>query len=286
MPKHIIINSSNYDSVNNRFIYRFPTSQRLINKQVTLSGISIYNSFFNISASNYGNNTITFNFPTTTGYLPFTFTFPDSYMSISDMNYYIQQQCIANLLYVTNASGNYVYFFEIVANSVRYASQMNFYLVPTSADATTKSWTKPTGATWSFPTTSRTPYVVFNTAFGNLLGFSGGTYPTAGSGGTTTLTNLISPYAPNISIVNSLILTCNLVNNFGVSNPVDLFYSLPLTVGFGSLITINSQNALYTDVASNDYQYIEIRLYDQNMSSVPLLDTDVLIMLCIKDKND
>jgi hypothetical protein len=202
------------------------------------------------------------------------------------MNYYIQQQCIANLLYVTNASGNYIYFFEIVANSVRYASQMNFYLVPTSGDATTKSWTKPTGATWSFPTTSRTPYVVFNTAFGNLLGFSGGTYPTAGSGGTTTLTNLISPYAPNISIVNSLILTCNLVNNFGVSNPVDLFYSLPLTVGFGSLITINSQNALYTDVASNDYQYIEIRLYDQNMSSVPLLDTDVLIMLCIKDKND
>jgi hypothetical protein len=27
-----------------------------------------------------------------------------------------------------------------------------------------------------------------------------------------------------------LILTCNLVNNFGVSNPVDLFYSLPLKI--------------------------------------------------------
>jgi hypothetical protein len=284
MPKHIIINSSNYDAVNNRFIYRFPTPQKLVNKQVTLSGISIYNSFFNISAASYGNNTLTFYFPTTTGYLSaFTFTFPDSYMSISDMNYFIQQQCIANGLYLVNASGNNVYYFEIVANSVRYAAQMNFYPVPSTLPV---GYTKPAAATWSLPTTSRTPYVVFNNAFGNLIGFTGGTYPSVGSSGTTTNTSLISPNAPNISIVNSLILTCNLVNNFGISNPVDLFYSLPLTVGFGSLITITNQSALYTDVASNDYQYVEIRLYDQNMNTVPLLDTDVLIMLCIKEKGE
>ena len=113
MPKQIILNSTSYVPDSNLCAYQFPNPQTFRKgDQIGLSAISIYNSFFNISAK-YGNNSFQFTFPgvfpsTTTALsnyvlnsdmtATFTFTIPDGYYAIPDINYFFQQQCILNNL--------------------------------------------------------------------------------------------------------------------------------------------------------------------------------------------
>ena len=106
----IVINSSNHvEGTRNKFVYTFPSQLKLTeNHRIGVSGIAMYNSTFNIEAKR-GNNTITliWNADSQTSH---TFTFPDGYYSVAQMNEFLQQQMILNNLYVTNSSGQYVYF--------------------------------------------------------------------------------------------------------------------------------------------------------------------------------
>ena len=100
----IIINSSDYVvGSGNQYTYNFPSTVKLdATNSIGVASCSIYNSTFNIT-STLGNNTFTFvwNAAATTS---FTFTIPNSYMSITDLNFFLQQQMITNNLYVTNYS--------------------------------------------------------------------------------------------------------------------------------------------------------------------------------------
>jgi hypothetical protein len=280
MPKQLIINSANFNINNNKFVYKFPVRQRFKKgDKVGLSSISIYNSFFNIS-SVYNNNYYTFTFPSATP-IDITFTIPNGYYSISDLNYYFQQQCILNGLYCTsssNSSSN-IYFMEFTTNAVRYAGQINLYALPTASQATTMGYAIPSNASWSFPSIANTPSININIDFGLLLGFSNGIYPLIPS---STNIQFVSNICPNLSVVNSLIMTCNLIDNSGISIPSTIFDSIPLTVGFGSLINSNSSQIIYSDIASNDYDNIEIQFYDQNLNLLTILDSDVLITLSLE----
>ena len=80
-------------------------------------------------------------------------------------------------------------------------------------------------------------------------------------------------------------MVTNLVNNFGLSNPASTFEGLALTGGFGSLITRSAGSVEYSDIATNEYQYIEIKFHDQNLNPLTLIDNDVLIILAIKDRD-
>lgn len=93
MPKTIVINSSNYiHGSENKFIYNFPqTSYFPIGSGIGVSNIAIYNSIQNIN-SKRGNNIITLNWLGT----DYVFLIPDGYYSVSDINYFLQNQCILN----------------------------------------------------------------------------------------------------------------------------------------------------------------------------------------------
>ena len=269
MPKQIIINSTNWNASQRKFIYNFQSNQSLKGCQVGLSGISIYNSFFNVSASN-DNNSFSINWLGTN----YTFTMSDGYYAISDINYYLQQQMILNNLYLINASGNYIYYLEFVTNSVSYSGEMNFYLIPSALPS---EYTKPSGATWAFPSVAITPSITFTTAFGKLIGFSPATYPTVRS----SASQIISNITPSIHVVNSLVLTCNLINNIGMSLPNNVFYSFGLIGDYGSLISLNSAQIVYSSVCGDQYSSIELQVLDQNFNILSLLDTEVLISLVL-----
>jgi hypothetical protein len=278
MPKQLIINSSDFNRSNNKFIYQFPVRQQFKKgDQVGLSSINIYNSFYNVS-SVYGNNVFTFTFPSTVP-IVVSITIPNGYYSISDLNYFLQQQCIANDLYCTSTTNsNYIYFTEFVTNSVRYAGQINLYTLPTSSQASALGYAIPSNATWTFPAVATTPTITFETSFGLLLGFTSGTYPPLI---TTSNIQYVSNVCPTLSVVNSLIMTCNLINNHGISIPSSIFNSIALTNGFGSMITVNGAQIIYSDIATNDYNSIEIQFYDQNLNLLTILDPDVLITLSL-----
>ena len=186
---------------------------------------------------------------------------------------------IDNLFCYTNNGANVVYFFEIVQNHVQYSVQLNSFYLPTTSEAVTLAYTKPTGATWSFPATNQTPQLTFSQPFGNLIGWTAATYPA-----TVLSTNQsrISDKTPNISPIDSYIITCNFVSS-RYSIPSNVLFALPLTDSLGSLITYNSSNLVMSDVASNIYSNLILQFYDQLFNPLILQDVEIVISIVIDD---
>jgi hypothetical protein len=274
MSTNIIFTRQNYDQSSRKFIYNFATSQKFVNKQVSLSSLSLYNSFKNISIEN-GNNTITFEWLGTT----YSHTFDDGYYSVSEINYSLQKTLILNKLYVVTTNNEYGFYINIVANAIRYAGQILFSKIPTSSEANAFGYTIPTGATWTFPEVSITATLTFNSKFGNLLGFEAGTYPIDQSLETT----ITSTKSPAISVVSSLILTCSLVSNIGVSIPHDTFFSFGLDAPYGDLMKVQPY-PVFSNCRNAQYESIEIAIYDQNLNKLDLYDIEGNIGLSIIEK--
>ena len=281
----IIINSSNYVSgTNNTFLYTLPSSTKFnAGDTVGVASIAIYNSTFNITSAR-GNNTIQiiWNAPNPVTALTYTLTFPDGYYSVSDINFFIQSFCITNNLYMTDTNGDNVYFVELVTNAPRYSVQLNCYALPTTAQATTLGYSIPSGATWTAPATASTPQLVLSNTFSLLIGFATGTFPSSIQ--TTTQTSL-STTVPVISPIDSYNITCNLINS-PLSIPNNTFFSLPLTVGLGSLITLSPAQIVFNDIAPNVYNQILVKFYDQLFNELKLNDFQVTLTLAIKNSTE
>ena len=279
--RNLIINSSNYVAgSNNKYVYNLPSSWKSEDgDQIGVSSVSLYNSTFNITFQR-GSNQITFIFLGTN----YTFTFPNGYYSASDMNYFLQQQCILNNLYLTaNAASTNIYFIEITTNSVQYSISFNFYPIPTSAQATTLGYTKPSGATWNFPATSACPQAIINSAFGSLIGLNAGTYPPTTS--QTTAIQYLSTMSPNISPVDSYIITCSMINS-PYSIPNNSLYSIPLNASLGRLVTSSPSQIVFNDIAPNIYNQITFQFYDQLFNPLYLNDYDLVLTIVILEAKE
>ncbi len=280
MSHSVILTSQNQNpNVPNQFLYRFPPTQSFKGQhQIALVQTSVYNSFFNIESSRGNTNiTIEWNAATPTTHV---FSFTPGFYSVSDMNYAIQNFCLLNKLYMEDTvNKSNVFFIELLTNAITYSAQINFYAIPTSAEATTNKWVAPTGSTWSFPTTAQCPQVTFNTQFGTLLGFNAATYP-------PTILNAkqqyLSQFAPTISPTSGIFLTCNLISS-PYSNPSNILSTLPITSGFGDLILMKNSTPTYIDIIPGSYNEIEINLLNQAYENLTLRDKEVVIMLIIKE---
>lgn len=234
MSSTIILNSNNRDATTNyRFVYNFPSHVQFSEGDtIGVESINMYNIIFNVEATRSNNVfSIIWNADSAVTY---NFVIPDGFYSIADLNYFIQYSCVQNDLYCINGSGNYVYFVELVINSTVYGAELRTYILPDTTEAGTLGYTKPSGASWDFHASAdTTPQVVIPTSsFGELFGFIAGTFPATPQ---TTSQYIASTITPQISPVNSLILTCNLINS-ELSNPVNVFYSMPLNSAYGSLV--------------------------------------------------
>jgi hypothetical protein len=277
MVRTLIINSSNYVvNSGNKYEYRFPqTAKFAAGSSVAVANLAIYNSIQNVTIKR-GNNVITLNWLGTN----YVFTIPEGYYSVSDLNFYLQQQCVINGLYMTaNSGADNVYFLEIVINSIRYSTSLNFYAIPTEAEATQKGYVKPSNATWVFPASAQCPSLTFAQPFANLLGFTFGTFPP-----TLQSTNIqyLSTQTPVISPVDSLIFTCNLVSS-KYSIPSDTFYSVPISASLGNLILFNNTSLVYNDIIPQNFSSLIITIYDQLFNPVVLLDKEMTMTLSISE---
>jgi hypothetical protein len=277
MGKTIVINSSNYlQGSGNKYIYSFPqTSYFAAGSGIGVSNISIYNSIQNITQKR-GNNVVTLSWLGT----DYTFTFPNGYYSVSDINFFCQQQCILNGLYVTaNSGADNVYFFELVINSIRYATSINFYVIPTDAQATSLGYTKPANATWSYPVSPTTPSLTFGQPFGNLIGQTFGRYPPILQSSNI---QYLSTSTPVISPVDSLILTCNLVNS-KYSVPNNILFSVAITTALGTIIQPSISSIVLNDILPQNFSTLEITIFDQLFNPVELLDKELTLTLVIQE---
>ncbi len=271
---------------NNRLTYKFQNSvQFKSGTRIALQNINMYYSWYNVTTSN-NNNKFSYTWWDENGdeTEPIEITIADGYYTIDTLNEAIQEKLVINKHYVTktiNGVLSNLYFIEILANASFYKFQLNCYYVPTEAENTsTYNYTKPSGATWVFPTTGATPTVVIpNTNITKLLGFNAGTYPPSQQ---TSIYSVLSNNSPEIDPVSSIIVTCSLVNQ-RYSYPDNLIYNFTYNVAFGEMISISPPNQSWCDMKSGIHNSLEVAFYDQNYNPLKILDKSVTVTLVIHE---
>lgn len=275
MPLYpVVLNSTNLvsTSFNNTYRYSFPVGsvQFKEGSKIAVASVALYYSWQNISAS-AGNNSFSFVFP---GSGTFVVTLPDGFYDIASINTYLQNYCILNNLYLVDSSGNYVYYLELLTNSTYYACQFVAYPVPTSLPS---GWTNPGGMV--FPGSSVTPQlIVAANSFRSIIGFSAGTYPSVTQ---STIYSVLSTSVPSVTPVNSVVMSCNLLQN-KYSIPNTILYSFSIDVTYGSLLISNPNQYSFVDIYSGVYSSLDIQFLDQNLNQLAIKDTSILVQLLIQ----
>ena len=166
----ITLNNTNYLG-NNQFSLRLP-SVCSFDKDTTISlySFTMYNSFYNISNSQYQNTQITFIWFDNTIY---TWTIPDGYYSLSDLNLWLQQQFLINNLYCTNSSNSSnIFFAGFKTNATLYKSEIDTFYVPSASNASLFGYVKPVSATWNFPSVNTCISITINNGLKTFFGMT------------------------------------------------------------------------------------------------------------------
>lgn len=292
MPITLILNQNNIvpNSGNSSFLYNFPQGGYQFKDQfIAVQQISMYNSVFNISSANNNNK---FSYIWVDG-TTVNITLPDSYLSISEINAYMQSVMVDNTHFLISGT-SYVYLLEIVVNPSRYADQINSYVI-SSTIASNNTWTLPPSATWVLPTNAICPmFVVPSTNFQQLIGYTAGNYPNSVIAGTppaqtqtpsyTSTQSFLSSTAPQIVPQPYYLCTCTLVNN-RLAIPSQLLFSLtPTGSGFGELYTVQMSELAFNKIEDGHYTQFVFRFVDTLGSQITLQDPNTNILLVIKTK--
>jgi hypothetical protein len=277
MREQIVINSTHYvQNSGNQFIYKLLTPKNFPpGSKLSLLSFSLYNQTFNIT-STYNNNTFSIIWLGTT----YNFVIPSGYYAVSDINAYIQYCLLQNNLYVTTSQSTPYYFIAAVANSIQYSAQISVIPIPTAANATTLGYTKPSGATWSWPSIATTPQIVLSAGLGEILGFSS-TMLTLPAVVKSTNQSFLSNQTPILSPIYSYLISCNLLNS-SMSIFNQLMFQVPLGgTGFGDLLTYNATMQMELDIHPGVYSQIQITFNDQNYNPLSLIDPELTLILLI-----
>jgi hypothetical protein len=276
-------NSHIVNKSNNRLVFRFSSSTTFKNARVALKSVTMYYSWFNISAA-YNNNRFQYTWFDNTGELntTVTITIPDGNYSIETLNEYLQSQLIANSHYTTrtvNGQTSNIYFFEMVANSTFYKFQINCYPMPTSAQNTsTYQYVKPVGATWVYPLVATTPQIIINSTneFKTLLGFDAGSYPAVLQ---QTKYDVLGQHVPQIDPDSIPIPQ--------YSYPNTILYSFVNNAsGFGTTLHSEPNSLSWAKIQDGNYSEISIAIIDQNFHDLIILDPMMSISLLIDQPDE
>ena len=275
MSQTIILNRSNIDpNRKSRLIYRFPNTQTLDKHTIALKSISIYHSFYNISAA-YGNNTFSFIFNHGGGSDTYNWIIPDGYYSVENLHAFLKAQMYLNNLYTYTISDptEIQYYCSIDVSGIEYGSQIRVYQLPNTTELANLGYAIPAAATWiTHATNNYTPQMVITTAnFGSLLGFSPATYPTTSL---TENTSFLSDIEIQIDRVSDIMMTNSLINS-NISIPSTLQTSITLSARYGSMIQQNDSNPTHNKISAGQYSTFEVELFDQNFQPLNIRDTQL-----------
>jgi hypothetical protein len=313
----LVLNQSNLiqDGQNNKLVYRFPNSVNLTNKYIAVSSVSMYYSWFNITAA-FGNNTFTYTW--TSGANPptvYTVIIPDGLYEITEINSYLQFQMVSNGTYWTDNTSNY-YPVQLIINPTRYSIQLNTFLVPTSTQAAAAGLfigSTVLGAP-TFPTQVCNPIVTFPAAFASIVGYSAGFTSNANNdnayippipsnksqnyvskvsnGGNSTSTFLpigtlsyLSDLSPNVQPNNSILFSLSNINN-PYSQPSSIIYSIAPSVLVGEIIQDRPPNFMWNKLIDGTYNQLQLSILGTNLQPLIINDPNMTILLSIRDRDE
>lgn len=294
----LVLNASNIvqDGQNNKLVYNFPNSINFKDKYIAVSSVTMYYSWFNIS-SNYQNNSFTYSWTSGGVTTVYTVNIPNGLYDISDINFYLQYNFIRNGHYLVNASGENVYYAEMVVNANRYAIQINTNLVPTALPV---GWSNPAGMV--FPLQTFNPVITIPANFSNIIGYTAGfatnnnvnnayVPPTPSVSNNyvakDALGNLsyLSNLAPNVQPNSSIFLSISNINN-PYSQPSSIIYSVTPTVSIGEQVIERPPNFMWNRMIDGTYNELRMTILGIDKSPIQLNDPNMTILLTIKDKDE
>jgi len=280
----LILNGNNVVAGTNNSLYKysFPGgSIQFTDKQVAVGSISLYYSWSNLTAAQ-GNNSFSYVWPLPTP-TTYTVTVADGFYDVPTLNQYLQTYMVSNGQYLTDGSGNNIYYLEIVTNSVQYAVQLNVYTIPTAGQATAANYTAPSAWPGYATSTVNPQFSILSNNFTYVVGVSAGLYPSSATVGTSAQ---LSTFTPQVSPVQSVLVSVSLCKN-PLSNPSNIIYSFsPAGVTFGSTISVEPHALSFIDVNPGYYNEFSVQFLDQNYNPLVIKDSNLVIMLLLKVKNE
>lgn len=283
------------DAQNNKLVYSFPNSVQFKDNYISVSSVSIYYSWFNISSA-LANNTFQYSWTTVATVNLFTITLPDGMYEISSLNSYLQSVMVSNGHYLVNSVGQNVYYAELIVNPTRYAVQINTFLFPIALPT---GYTNPSGLV--FPTQSFNPRFICTANFGTLIGFPTGIttninsnnaynpptstilYISKNSAGTL---SYISTQSPNLQPNSTVLVSCSGVSN-PYANPSTIIYSFTSNVGIGQIINEKPPSFMFNKLIDGTYNQLRLTLLgSSNLQPLQIQDPTMMFTLIIADKDE
>jgi hypothetical protein len=289
MTSIIVLNQDNIvNAENNSLVYKFPNSVQFPHHQIAVQSVSMYYSWQNINSSPLANNTLQLTWIVGTTQTTNTITIPNGLYEITDINYYFQWWSIQNGFYLIDATGNNVYYFEMLVNPTTYSIQINTFPVPTSLPT---NYTAPSN--WiGYPTTTYNPSLTFLANFNQIIGFSAGfTTPLTNSGsyigtfnqyGTYTV---LSTTTPNVQPNSNMLFSVSNINN-KYASPSSIIYSLSPNVAIGSQIIEKPPQFSWNKLLAGTYNELRLQLLGNDYKPLNILDKNMTILLAIKNIKD
>ena len=296
----LVFNQSNIvqDGQNNKLVYRFPNSVLLTDKYISISNISMFYSWFNITNSTNNNKySYTWVHGVTTN--TYNITIPDGLYEIIALNDFLQFNFIENNTYWIASNGDYIYPFEFLVNVSRYAVQINTYLIPTSL---------PVGASIpvgfpGWPATTQNCTVTIPTALNQIIGYpinfttnanvanayvppvpatASTNYATKNSIGTL---SYLSSVAPQVQPNNTVLFSLSNINN-PYSQPSSIIYSINPSVAVGQQISVSPPNFMWNKMIDGTYNELRLTLLGNNLQPLIINDPNMTFLLTIRDKDE
>lgn len=287
MSYNLVLNNTNSVGLyKTQYRYNFISGSFTINEdsQICISQVVFPYSFFNVNKILYNNASLQYIFYSGNGVAQtYTVNFPDGFYTVADLSNYLQQYMISQNQYFQNINtGENEYFISIQTNIVYYTNQIICSPIPSSVPdgfiAPPLGFNYPNG----FPNLgyNYTPQVIIqNNKFGSLIGYSAGTYPSAP---TQSSTSLLGNITPNITIVNSIVVICDLVKN-ECASPTNILDTITISnVSFGDNIIYQPSYEKWVSISAGTYKHLTIQLIDQDFNIIQANDNNVMISLLLK----
>lgn len=331
MPSTIVMtknNISNLNRGNNQLVYSFPNSVTFPNHEIAITNIAMAYSWFNIDSTSLNNSTFYYLWAADGTVSPpnprqWNIVIPDGLYEISTINYYLQFKMIQNGHYLIDAAtGDNVYFMEMVINPANYTVQMNTYPIPNITALNPSGFVSINGvvsttykypAAWTYVTATGVGFIpticmsnpnlgglgtngavgvptdphVFNN-FYKVVGFTSdfttnaNTYALA-----VTVTNKSanSSSAPQVQANSTIFFAISNIDN-KYSNPSTIVYQLSPTVNFGDLITVTPAQFSYNKLIPGTYNNIRLSILGTNLAPITIQDPELTITMVIRDRKD
>lgn len=276
----ILVNSQNYVSANT-YKVQLSSTIDLNEYEVAIGQAYLYYSWYNIGSSQLNNDKFTLTIPRSGGSDTLNIVIPPGAYNISDLNNFLQYTLIQGGYYITNnTTGLNTYYASFTLSPTSYAVQFNTSALPTSLPSGFSS------GGMSFPASSNQHYqltVLSTNNFGQLIGFSPGTYPSSATNvGSQTKS---SDFTPNVSPISAVQMRLSCVYNPLSANSQLIHTFTSQGVAIGSIIDASPNFEQFIDCIGS-HREITLSFYDQMGLPLSMLDKNISIKIVFRKKRN